>query len=158
MYLFLWSWTFYRTKSLLTPSVHCLSMTCKKNGRKRRLLSEFWLPLHAKDDWRKIPKFDNQLTFEPQKVPTHNFTTINHKPSPVCCKHGLRKGKRKRTLLLFPAMAASTYLCLSWWIFCWLLQTAFVALNDDQFLAGTRYCTWYCTSQVWYGCLVQGTW
>jgi len=41
-------------------------------------LSEFWLSFHAKDDQRKIAKFDNQLTFEPQKVPeTSQQSTIN---------------------------------------------------------------------------------
>jgi len=92
-----------------------------------------------------------------------NFTTINHKPSPVWCKHGLRKGKRKRTLLSFPDVAASTYLCLSWWIF---LLTAADCINaNNQFIAGTWYqvlVPYLITHSLpgrdlWYWCLVPGT-
>jgi len=50
------------------------------------------------------------------------FSRTNQKPSPVCDKHGLSKEERKIKLLSFEAAVATTYLCSSRWLFCWLLD------------------------------------
>ncbi len=151
MYLFWWDHIFYRTTSLLSPSSLCLLMTRKKNGRKRRLLSEFWLSFHAKDDQRKIAKFDNQLTFEPQKVPeTSQQSTIN---LALCVVSMVwEKEKEKEHFYCFQ---------LQWQVLTCFYHGGFllIAANcicgiecNDWFLAGTRYCTWYqlyLTGMIW---------